>query len=445
MAYTYNEIINKGLSLGISEIELYIVTSKGMNMSLTDGKLDSNNFTENFGMSIRGLYNGKMGYVSLESTEEAAVEFALNSLIENATKVTSSEKAFIYDGSGDYQFVESVDADYNEHSVGEKIEKLQKISKAVLAVDDRIKKVGHCRYGENASTTEIINSKGLNLKREFSYAMVGVGALASDGKDNSIGFGSDVQFEFNKIDDEKIVKKATERALASLGAGSLKTGVYPAVFRYDVMTSILQAFSIVFCGDSAVKKLTLLTDKINQKTFGENINIIDDPFCDKAIVKQPFDDEGVPSYTKNIVENGVFKGFMHNLASADFFNTQSTGNGFKASVASSVNVSPTNLYLQPGEKTLEEVIATMENGVLVTSVAGLHAGLNPISGAFNVQASGFEIKDGKIARPVTLFVVSSNFYELLNNIDDIANDLEDNFMGVASPSVKIKSVMISGK
>ena len=71
---TYNEIINKGLSLGISEIELYIVTSKGMNMSLTDGKLDSNNFTENFGMSIRGLYDGKMGYVYLESTDEEAVD-----------------------------------------------------------------------------------------------------------------------------------------------------------------------------------------------------------------------------------------------------------------------------------------------------------------------------------------------------------------------------------
>lgn len=442
---TYNEIINKGLSLGISEIELYINTSKGMNMSLTDGKLDTNNFTENFGMSIRGLYNGKMGYVYLESVDDETVDFALKSLIENANKVTSTEKAFIYDGSGEYQTVETIEADYNKYSVSEKLAKLQKISADILAVDEKIKKVGHCRYGENYSVTEIINSKGLNLKREFSYLMTAVGALANDGKDNSIGFSSDIKFEFDKIDCEKIVKKSTDSALASLGAGSLKTGAYPAVFRYDVMTSILQAFSTVFCGDSAVKKLTLLTDKIGTKVFGENINIIDDPFCDKAIIKQPFDDEGVPCYTKNVIENGVFKGFMHNLASADYFNTKTTGNGMKASVAASVNVSPTNLYLKPGEKTLEEVIATMENGVLVTNVAGLHAGLNPISGAFNVQASGFEIKDGKIDRPVTLFVVSSNFYELLNNIEEIANDLEDNFMGVAAPSVKINKVMISGK
>lgn len=442
---TYNEIIKKGLSLGISEIELYIVTSKGMNMSLTDGELDSNSFTDNFGMSIRGLYNGKMGYVYLESVEEETVLFALNSLIENAMKVTSSNKAFIYDGSGEYQNVEAVKADYENYTITTKLEKLQELSKKVLAQNELIKKVGHCRYGENASTTIIINSKGLNLKRDFSYAMVMAGALASNGNETSLGYARDMQFEFDKIDYDKIAKKSTEEALASLGAGSLKTGVYKAVFRYDVMTSILQAFSSVFSGEAALKKLTLLTDKIDAKVFGDNINIIDDPFCDKAVIKQPFDDEGVPCYTKNIVENGVFKGFMHNLSSADFFNTKSTGNGFKAGIAGSVNVSPTNLYLQPGEKTLEDVISTMDEGILITDVNGLHAGLNPISGAFNVQASGFEIKDGKIDKPVTLFVVSSNFYELLNNIEEIANDLEDNFMGVAAPSVKIKSVMISGK
>lgn len=442
---TYSEIINKGLSLGISEIELYIVTSKGMNMSLTDGALDTNSFTDNFGMSIRGLYDGKMGYVYLESTDEEAVLFALNSLIENASKVTSSNKAFIYDGSGVYQEVETKEADYNNYTVTEKLEKLQKLSKDVLAADEKIKKVGHCRYGENASTTEIINSKGLNLKREFSYAMVMAGALASDGKETSLGYGRDAGFEFGKLDYDKVVKESTKTALAKLGAGSLQTGVYPAIFRYDVMTDILKAFTSIFSGDAAVKKLTLLTDKLETKVFGENINIVDDPFNKNALVQQAFDDEGVPCYTKNIVEKGVFKGFMHNLASADYFNEKPTGNGFKAGVAGSVNVSPTNLYLEPGTKSFDDLVASMDSGILVTDVSGLHAGLNPISGAFNVQASGFEIKDGKIDRPVTLFVVSSNFYELLNNIEEIASDLENNFIGVAAPSVKIKSVMISGK
>ena len=127
------------------------------------------------------------------------------------------------------------------------------------------------------------------------------------------------------------------------------------------------------------------------------------------------------------------------------FNVNPTGNGFKAGVSGTVSVSPTNLYLQPGDKSFDELVGSVSKGILVTNVSGLHAGLNPISGAFNVQASGFEIENGKIGRPVTLFVVSSNFYELLNNIEEISNDIEDKFIGVAAPSVKVKNIMISGK
>lgn len=442
---TYDNIIKRGLNLGIEEIELYVVESEGMNMSLTDGLLDTNNFTNNFGMSIRGLYQGKMGYVYLESLDEENVEFALNSLIENACKVTSTNKTFIYDGSGTYQEVEVENTNYNEYPISYKLSKLQDLSKKVLEADEKIVKVGHCQYGESKSITRIINSKGVNLNREFSYASTMIGALASDGKETSIGYERDIQFDITKFDYDKLTKNSVDEALSSLGAGSLSTGQYTAVFRYDVMTSILRAFSTVFSGQSAMKKLTLLTDKINQKVFGENINIIDDPFTNHAIVKQPFDDEAVPCVTKNIVENGVFKGFMHDLSSANFFNVNPTGNGFKASVSGTVSVSPTNLYLQPGDKSFDELVGSVSKGVLVTNVSGLHAGLNPISGAFNVQASGFEIENGKIGRPVTLFVVSSNFYELLNNIEEISNDIEDKFIGVAAPSVKIKNIMISGK
>lgn len=442
---TYENIIKKGLELGIEEIELYIVDSEGMNMSLSDSKLDTNNFTHNFGMSIRGLYQGKMGYVYLESTDDITVEFALKSLIENASKVTSVNKSFIYDGSGNYQNVEVEKTNYDKYPLSYKLTKLQELSNNVLNSNELIVKVGNCSYGENKSTTTIINSKGVNLSREFSYASTMVGALASNGKETSIGYEREIKFDITKFDYDKLAKNSVEEALSSLGAGSLNTGEYEVVFRYDVMTSILRAFSTVFSGESAMKKLTLLTDKKDQKVFGDNINIIDDPFTDHAIVKQPFDDEAVPCITKNIVENGIFKGFMHSLSSANFFNENPTGNGFKSGISEPVSVSPTNLYLKPGDTSFDDLIASIDKGVLVTNVMGLHAGLNPISGAFNVQASGFEIENGKISRPVTLFVVSSNFYELLNNIELIGSDLEDKFIGVASPSVKIKKVLISGK
>ena len=134
-----------------------------------------------------------------------------------------------------------------------------------------------------------------------------------------------------------------EDATGTLGAGSIETGTYPVVFRRSVATELLQAFVSLFSGESAKKNLTLLKGKEGTKVFGDNITIYDDPFVENAIVKIPCDDEGVPCHTKTLVENGVFKMFLHNLATADYFQTASTGNGFKSSVASSVRVGPTNL------------------------------------------------------------------------------------------------------
>ena len=97
------------------------------------------------------------------------------------------------------------------------------------------------------------------------------------------------------------------------------------------------------------------------------------------------------------------------------------------------------------EKTEDEIIATIEKGIYVTEVGGLHAGLNPISGAFNVQATGYMIENGKKTSPVTLFVVSGNFFEMMNNVEEIGNDIEKRFTGVSAPTLKIKSLAISGK
>ena len=151
----------------------------------------------------------------------------------------------------------------------------------------------------------------------------------------------------------------------------------------------------------------------------------------------------MPCKTIEVVKDGVFTGFFHNLRSAKFFNEIPTGNGFRH--GASTSVAPVNLHIQEGSKSEEEIIASIEKGILITEVNGLHAGLNPISGNFNVQSSGYLIENGQKAAPITLFVISSNFYEMLNNVVEVANNTEPNFNGTASPSLYIREVQVSGK
>lgn len=440
---TLQNVIKRGLELGLEAVEVYANTSESNTIKLDDGKLESYNMKEIFSVSIRGLKDGKMAYVSSESLDDDAIESVLQSLVKNVDALDATEPEFMYEGGAAYTEVPDVKSDYKDHTASEKIAMLKKLESEALAKSDKIVKIGYCQYSETSQKTALMNSKGLDLSREMSYTTTFLGALASNGEQTVVGMSGDINLNFDDIELDRLVNESTESALSQLGAGAVETGKYPVVFKRDAASEILSAFSSVFLGDSALRKMTLLTDKIGTKVFGDNITIVDDPFSDVALIKYPFDDEGVPCRTKNVVENGVFCGFLNNLKTANFLNAEPTGNGFKAGAG--ISASPTNLYLKEGNLSKDEIIATVENGIYVTEVNGLHAGLNPISGAFNVQASGFVIKDGKLDRPITLFVVSGNFYEMMNDVAEIGNDIEKRFVNVACPTIKIGSLAISGK
>lgn len=443
MTMTYQEIINRALELGISEVELYASTSESNNYNVEGGKLDTLNKKTLFSLSIRGIYNDKMCYVSTESLEKEDIELVLHSLIENAKCLTTPEKEFIFAGGAKYKEVKELTSNYKEVPTSKKIEMLKKLEKDLKATDKKIAKVSDCSYSEASQKIEIINSKGVNLSRKGSYISAVAGVLAADGDQTTVGYSGDVNSNFEDLELDRIVKEASENAVSTLGAGSVESGTYPIVLKRDVSSQILQAFSGIFSAETVIRKMSIIADKIGTKVFGDNITLIDDPFSETALMQIPFDDEAVPCETKKIVENGIFNGFFHTQKTANALGAKLTGNGFRS--GGTITPQPTNFYLQPGDKSLDDMFASIDKGIYVTDVQGLHAGLNPISGDFNVQASGYLIENGKKSKPVTLFVISGNFFEMLNNVEMIGNDLEKRFTNVACPALKIKSLQVSGK
>ena len=439
------KLINRGIELGLAEIEVYSSESINKSIKVENGKLDSLNTKAISGYSIRGKYNGKMGYVYYENISEDMFDEIVNKIILNASMITSTEEEILFDGAAEYQSVVHEDTNAADYTNLDKINLLVELEGKLKATDPRIVKVAHNSYMENISKTRIVNSKGLDLTRELGYLGAVCGVLAFENGQSTVGYAQSIAKDFNKLDKELLVKESTDTALNALNAGSAKTGFYETVLNRDCMSQLLSAFTGIFSSEAALKKMTKLIGKEGEKIFGDNIVITEDPFHPNAIAKINFDDEGYPTKTKNIVENGIFKTFLYNLKTAQVFGKTSTGNGFKAGVESPVRVSTTTLYLQPGTKSEEELIASIEDGIYITDISGLHAGLDIISGDFNVQSSGRLIKNGKLADPVTLFVVSGNYYDMMNNVVEIANNLEDTLTGTHAPSVKIAKLAISGK
>ena len=163
----------------------------------------------------------------------------------------------------------------------------------------------------------------------------------------------------------------------------------------------------------------------------------------------PFDEEGCPTYTKNVIENGKLNTLLYNMKTAAVAGKETTGNGSKSGYDAPVGIRPFTMYLAGGELTEDELLAKAGEGVYINSLGGLHAGANPVSGDFSLQSSGFLIRDGKKTDYVKSFTVAGNFYELLKNITAVANNTElpmamgsTNF---GAPSTLVEGLSIAGK
>lgn len=437
----FQKFIEKAKLANIEDIEFYCSESKTLSIALFNGEVEKSSVHNDNVISVRAIYNGKMSYMSFED-ENIDMDELIKKLKENANSLTTLEEFEIFGGSDSYPELEKVEGGFEKVSMAEKVALLKETEKVAKSLDPRIVLLPSCSYNESYGKTTIVNSKGLNISKSVSFGYLLLGAIAKEGDSTQEGFEIKIALKYDELDPTALAKKAVEKAISMLGAGPVESKTYPVIIENEAMSDLLGGFSSMFTGEAAVKKLTSLVGKEGEKIMQDNVTIVDDPLLSGAVNSQPFDDEGVACYKKNVVEKGVFKTFLHNLKTAKTFNTTSTGNGVKSG---SIGTSGINLFIEKGQKSKEELIASIDEGLLITDLSGLHAGLNPISGDFSAQSSGYYIKNGKIEKPVTLIVVSGNFIKMMNEIDEIGSDLYLSYSGVGAPSIKFKGLPVSGK
>ena len=190
------------------------------------------------------------------------------------------------------------------------------------------------------------------------------------------------------------------------------------------------------------KNSSLFVGKLHEQVASKKLTVVEDGLV-KNVFYRYHDDEGVAINKKNLITKGVLETYLYTLETAKKDGVEPTGNA--ASAGKMVAV-PNYFYVKPGKKAFEDMIKNIKEGVYITDLQGLHAGMNAKSGNFSLQAQGFMIRDGKVAEPLTLITVAGNLVDVFNNIKDIASDLKLCIMdGCSSPSVYIKKMAISGK
>ena len=439
-------VIAECQALGVAEYELYY--QAGASTSVDTFQHSINEFTSSYsgGLCFRCIVNGKMGYASTENLSAQQAKSVVAKAVDNAINLEAEEAVFLGEGGQEYEPMD--DKSYALPSTEELIAKVLDTTEKLYAADPMA--VDGCQTQGIIETSEvaIYNSKGLDLHHSNKASgLIAVGVV-SNGKEMS----NDYQIKLGKldlIDTDELVKKAIGGAKEKLGGEVAPTGQYPVIFNTDAMCSLLGVYSGIFNSESAQKGLSKLASREGEVIAAPCVTLIDDPFhCDNPEPRN-FDAEGSPTHKKAVIENGVLNTLLYNLKTAAVAGKKTTGNASKGSYDSPVGIRPFTMYLQGGSITEDELLAKAGNGVYITSLGGLHAGADAISGDFSLQSSGYMIENGVKTRYVKSFTVAGNFYELLKNIVALADNCRlPRAMGstaFGAPSVLVDGLSVAGK
>ena len=439
----FNTIFEKAKNR-VDDIEILLSSGKSFSVRINNQNVESFNYADNLGLGIRVIRDGKVGYSYTEEFSDEAFEMIINEAIANSECVESKEPVFFKKFADINEKLNIYSEELDNVKVEDKINLAKKLESLALAADKRIFNVPYCAYNDGFNYTKIANSKGLNKEAKANYCVAFVMVLAQEGDDKKSGSDFIVTRDFSKIDPDRLVKKAVKQAIDLLNAPAPESGTYPVVINNETMGSLLATFSGIFSAKNIQEGKSLLKGKLGEKIASPIVTIIDDGLHPDGMSTSPFDSEGYPAQTTPLVENGILKSFLHNTITATIDKAQSTGNASRG-YKSSLTVAPTNLVLQDGENSAEDLLKSYKKVMEVVSLQGLHSGANAISGDFSLAAEGFLYENGIKQTGLSNFTISGNFFRIMQDIEKVGNDGLFNTQSCYSPSVLIKNLAVSSK
>ncbi|HAE17391.1 MAG TPA: TldD/PmbA family protein [Erysipelotrichaceae bacterium] len=435
--------ITCALEQGFESFEIYQEETRERTVTWLNGKTNTFVTSNVTGTSLRGVINGKMTTFATENPDDQMMGSVINSM-KNQAAVTGDEEPGIIRRPQESN-VTAEPGTWVRPSVAEITELLSNTEKKILAYDPRIIMASWIGWSEETSVRTIVNSYGMQAEDRNTVQILMASAAAKEGNEVKNTYESQPVREIGSFDLDQFIAKVCDTALNKLNASSLPSNTYPVIFERGAMTSLFSAFSGMFSGEMISKGISPLNDKLGTKIFSEKITVIDDPGSQETVSMYRYDDEGCPTFRKTVVDQGVFRTILHNSASAAKMNAESTGNGFKASYASTVGVHPMNCCIQNGDQTLDELCSEMKNGFVITDLAGLHAGIDFVTTNFSLQCSGYWVKDGVRDHSVSLVTTAGNFLEMMKDVTAVGNDLDWGYRSTACPSIAFGGCAIAGE
>jgi PmbA protein len=436
------KLVSKALKAGADAAEIYISSGRNLSVNILNNEIETIEEADSAGVGIRVIVGGSIGFSYSNSLDLKALEDTIAMAVKFARLTTPDENNILPELAGMTAVEDLFDPEIDETSLETKIAMALELEKIAMS-DERITKSSGSSYGESIAEIFISSSSGSTKSYRASGCALGVSVVAEKGEQKKTGGEyCSRRFFSDLLPPDQIAVKASRKAWEMLDPRMVKTQKASVIFDPDVAGSLLRGVISALNGERVLQGASFLAHSMGNQVASSLLTIVDDGTRPRSLGSSPFDDEGVPTMKRSLIENGVVTGFLYNTIAAKRAGTVSTGNASRRGYDSLPGIGTHHLSLAPGTYSRSEIIAATDRGLLLNGVTGY--GIDSVSGNFSGGASGFWIEKGTILYPVEGLTIAGSADAILNGIDMMGNDTDMN-RSFASPTFRINEMQIGGK
>lgn len=426
------------------QVEAYAARNQSTSVKAYQGEVESFTSAEAAGVGVRVIIDHRQGFAYAGTLDETALKEALEEARDNAAFGQPDE--FLGLAEPDGVTPAAVDL-WREELIAfptdDKIRLAIELEQAVVGSDPRVKGVRTASYGDGAGERAIATTNGIEAWGRSTSCSLSVAALAEEGGDTQIAGGFSIGRAPGDLDLSEAAAEAVRDATRLLGATKPTSRKVTIVLEPMVTASLLGIIGGTLSGMSVVKGRSLFAERVDETVASGRFTLVDDPINPDSIGGSPEDGEGLASRRNVLIDAGRLLGFVHDSYSGRRMGVGSTASAVRG-YSSTPSASCRALSLTPGARSQEELIGSIDNGLLVQSVSGLHSGVNPVSGDFSVGAEGLVIRDGALAEPAREMTIASTLQRMLLDVVEVGADVR--WLGAGSGvSLVIADVAVGGR
>ena len=431
---------------GAGEAEAYVSREAGREVRVHGGEVESLTAATQTGVGVRAWVGHRVGYAyGTDLSDEGVASIAARAA--EAAAVADEDEFAAPPAPAAIEALPGLgDPSVPAWDTARVAELALAVERTALESDPRLVGVETAVYADAGERVAIASSAGVAGEYESTTCYAYLQALAEGEGARETGLGFGLARGPDGLDPEAIGAEGAQRALAMIGAGKPASRSCPVVLDETVAASFAGLIGGGLSAKAVQRGRSPFAARLGEEVASLAFALHDDGRDPDGPASAPFDGEGVPRRRTALIEAGRLRSYLYDTYTANREGIASTGSAARQGYRSLPSVATSNLMVAPGSHSLEQLLAEAGEGVYVTDVAGLHSGVNPVTGVFSVGASGRAIRGGALAEPVREFTIAGELVAMLGAVSAAGGEPRWVPFGgsVSTPPLLVAEMAISG-